>query len=416
MHIQVRSPIRSIELKLTTPAVAGGWTPTRIDPVTPLRPASIRGGLRWWFRAAASYHLRPSSADPKEQKAMLAALRKQESNLFGSTEFASAIVLIPGPTPEVGWLAADRHRQAGLRYLGYGLFEKGNPETLEPEKPLSFRLRFRDPRDQAKNEEMLAATLWLWAHLGGLGARSRRGFGSMVLTNLGGLPWDGPGLMTSPPADENALVRHLARGIGHALEVFGRHLPAPGANDDPHPAIRSLAGLRSLRALPTTWPTALLALDQAGQLFQQFRSTLARSARGQAPLPDYHEVKAALQGQPGAPRSVERAAFGLPLPFYFRSLNGAKGTVELAAEGDENSGPDRLASPLIFRVFPVANGRFAVVLAHLAESRGSDLSLGRKLVLRDRQTGQALPVALRPSETIIRDFVAWAMQKVGGRR
>jgi RAMP superfamily len=43
----------SFEVEVLTPAFVGGHEPRKLDEYTPLRPHTVRGLLRWWFRAAA---------------------------------------------------------------------------------------------------------------------------------------------------------------------------------------------------------------------------------------------------------------------------------------------------------------------------------------------------------------------------
>jgi CRISPR-associated protein Cmr1 len=398
----------NVQLRLVTPAFCGGAEARQVDPITPIRPSSVRGSLRWWFRAAVAAQLWPASKGRADQKQMLDQLHDLESLLFGAVRgdaLASAIALLPaeGVLKAVDFPAPDQVRSRGVRYLGYGLFEGGQPTVLDAAHTV-----FTQPirlRPRAKNlGDVVAATVWLWAHLGGLGARTRRGWGSLELLDLGGLPWAGP-----PPgallADPTAVRAHLVKGITEAGAVFSRFLRSqghtPGQGEGPHPAIRTLRGLERLPVIPHTFPRGIDALEHAGRLFQDFRSTLQRNKRGLGPLPDYHEVKAAIQERPGAPVGVERAAFGLPLPFYFRSLQGAKATVE-------PEGKDRLASPLLFRVVRTQAG-FCVALIHLASRAGSSASLDRDLRVRIR--GRSVRVARRPESTLVNQFVDWAPQQ-----
>jgi CRISPR-associated protein Cmr1 len=88
------------------------------------------------------------------------------------------------------------------------------------------------------------------------------------------------------------------------------------------------------------------ALEAIGLAMQGFRNRYDP--------PDYSGVKAAVTGR-NLTQPVQRAAFGLPIVFYFRSLSGARGTLE----GDDH---DRRASPLLLRVTQLANGKFVLVL------------------------------------------------------
>jgi hypothetical protein len=128
------------------------------------------------------------------------------------------------------------------------------------------------------------------------------------------------------------------------------------------------------------------------------------------------------------PDTIERAAFGLPLPFYFRSLGGKKTTITpIKRETQENDyahrdgprdkkkqGPDRMASPLLFRVFAFGSSnkrRFGVALINLAGKRTASplqgFNLSMSLRSRDRRAPSSLTVNA-PSALLIDEFIKWA--------
>lgn len=406
----------TLKLETTVPAFAGSAATRQVDPWFGVRPSAIRGGLRWWFRAAAAGVLRPEGAPPREAalKEVVARIRRAETELFGATERASRVVVGPprgGSMREVP--PFDPRSKGGVRYLGFGLWDDKGARVPEAwwsprQDPLVVPVRLRDGAP-AGAREALAASIWLWAHYGGLGAKTRRGFGSLHLREDSELPWSGPPLGRASGVSE--LMKRLLAGLDVASEALRRYLRNATdwdgrAGKAPHPRIRSIDGIDSLRALPLVYLDWTSALDHAGRLYRAFRSTVERQHLGMAPLPDYFAVKGSLTGG-GAPRTVDRAAFGLPLPFYFRSLGGAK----TRFEPDEQDG-DRLASPLLFRVHPVRRqgpgggweDRLAVVLVNLAQRDPGDALLGCRL-RQDRPPNRGLAA---PGGTIIEQFIAWA--------
>ncbi|MCC6552094.1 MAG: hypothetical protein IT372_03605 [Polyangiaceae bacterium] len=404
------SPIQ-LSFELLTPAFLGGATPRRIDPYMPLRPSAVRGALRAWFRIAAASVLWPTEDTPQARGRMIDDLRTLEQRLFGSTRSASPIAVLPAEGGSILHYARegvpDAKQWPGLRYLGFGLFDGGAPEALvtDGQSPrIDLRLRFR--RDVTPElRRLIGAAAWLWVHFGGLGARSRRGFGSMRLVAQEGI--DAPRDLLRQPADRKQLIDKLLQGLDWVTEVCKEALPRltthpllTGAG--PHLELRTLDGIGTVTVLPPDCPSPLEALDRAGRHFRNFRSTLQRNSLGLPPLPDYHAVKAAIQRN-AAPGTVERAAFGLPLPFYFRSLGGAKATI-LPDEGD------RLASPLHFRVHalgpPGAAPRHAVVLYNMAEANGALPLVGRSLVQRGARKKSAAP-----DGHIIQQCIQWMLQE-----
>jgi CRISPR-associated protein Cmr1 len=413
----------SLSLELLTPAFIGGASSPMgdrmLDLAMPLRPGSVRGLLRYWFRAAAAAVLVP--AQGREQDTVT-ALRAVEAYIFGDTGQASAVVVAPpsgGQTKRWQRDQPSRTQWPGLRYLGYGLFEGARGADALVTPPLLTlglgvrpRRRMRDGDAEAVRR-LLSAALWLWLHLGGIGGRSRRGFGALHLAELPvKLGW--PAEICRAPDTRDALIDRILAGLDwvtqeaeFGLAALREKIPelrqhALGGEGRRHREIRTIDGIDRVTALTLAASSGEHALEQAGQLFRDFRSTLRRRDLGLSPLPDYHTVKHALQRNTAA-REVYRAAFGLPLTFYFRSLNGARTTFE------PGGGYDRVASPLLFRVhrlYPGGAGRaptHTVVLVNLAERNGLPL-LGQGL--RQQRVRGAIPA---PDNQAITDFIDWAL-------
>lgn len=418
----------TLDLDLWTPAIVGGATPRMVDKESPIRAPSVRGVLRWWFRAGASSVLLVKN-EPRGREGMLDALRAAEREIFGDTTQRSRLVVLPPHGGDVVTLSVDQDKWAGLRYLGYGLFES-TPQAVvtRPEsqlastavsRPISLRLDLRrvGPGDRISeaHERLLAATAWLWLHFGGIGARSRRGWGSL------GLVKDHQNLFAGIPAVSVPgildLIQPLLAGLDQATAIFREYLPqlnagisTSGANPHPgmgtiHPDIRTIDGIEELTVIPGEHATPIQALDAAGRLFLGFRSTLARRRFGLPPLPDYHSVKASLQGRTVA-RKVERAAFGLPLPFYFRSLGGAKTRFVPVHGKNDRDKQDRLASPLFFRVHRVGSGKQARYVTAIVNFADRAEPLGdRGLWQEPSQSSPGGRVVERPSGAILKEFL-----------
>jgi len=404
----------SLTLELLTPAFVGAAQPRTLDPYMPLRPSSVRGVLRFWFRTAAAALMWPHDNSPTAHRQMVDALRELESSVFGDTRLASAVVVLPPRGGEIRRYRdvgiPDSASAPGLRYLGYGLFEdaKNPPEALITRSGQKLTLEIGLRRPTAGVAELLCATVWLWLHFGGIGARSRRGFGSLHLSDDHqshqslqrlGCP---PELLHTPTSYQELLNKLLKQGLDWVLASFREAIPRLSTypltkGSGPHVNIRTLDGMSSL-SLPVDAPDGEAALEMAGRLFRDFRSTLQRNRLGMPPLPDYMSVKAGLQSR-SPPRSVGRAAFGLPLRFYFRSLGGA------VVQFNPREG-DRLPSPLHFRVHRIGRdkeARHVVALFNLAEVNDASPLQGATLV----QEGTASPIA-SPDGNLIKDFIDWA--------
>jgi CRISPR type III-B/RAMP module RAMP protein Cmr1 len=444
-------PWEEIKLALVTPAVLGGARPREVDPHHPLRVPSVRGCLRHWFRFGVAAQLHVGGEDAaagggptRLSDAAVRLLRLLEGELFGEVfgagdqpTRASRLVIRPVSDPlEVRALNAPA-QGSGLGYLGYGLFQRDQQTTAL--MPGQFTLKLRVDRapleDEAAYQRLrgaVAATIALWATCGGLGSRTRRGWGSLELLSLGALPWDGQSKnIPTPPLGKAALSPKERLGwmmdtldlAGLLLRRYVDNHPAVRVSENaqaldearktdkaaprrPHTQLRTLTGVSSVRLVAGGGSSARDALEGAGQRFMSFRSTLARSRVGGAPHDDYFEVKGSLVPPAKAPRFVKRAAFGLPLPFYFRSLNGAKVVINLA---DSKHG-DRMASPLLFRPVQVGPSRWRVALIYLCEGTipRAPRHLTAGFALRAGRQRDTIP---EPDDQLILDFLDMAVRE-----
>ena len=154
-------------LTLVTPAFLAGAMQQADD--CDLRPATLRGLLRWWWRT-----MHAGSLDEK-------ALLRLESLLWGDTKTGSLIHLAThherGPRP-------DRFEYRG--YLNYGMADHDRKVRLE-DSTWSLRLIAKSRTQQERLtpgmvRDQAIAALWLLCHYGGIGSKGRKGYGSLELS------------------------------------------------------------------------------------------------------------------------------------------------------------------------------------------------------------------------------------------
>ncbi len=197
-------------LELVTPAFLAGADQQRATDCN-LRPATLRGMLRWWWRTMHAGFL---SVDQ---------LRELEGKLWGNTNRGAAIRIVVQPAgpiapqlynkaryanmrpeqknSEYGIPGADpRKTTQGLWYASFGMDEtkdRGKPTEerkqryfLDADTNWSFRIIAREVRDAngvftAKQVlDQAQAALWLLCQFGGVGSKARKGFGSLEVTDL----------------------------------------------------------------------------------------------------------------------------------------------------------------------------------------------------------------------------------------
>lgn len=150
--------------ELTTPMFLGGADGTNSHADPEIRPPSIRGGMRWWLRAMMG-GLIGNNIDH---------LKKAEEYVFGSSTKSSSVVVKTTGNPESTEYPRLPH-ETGRKSARRNAFSPNG--IIRVTLSLSPHVR--------KDEEIIFKcakySLLLLLTLGGLGTRSRRGFGSVHL-------------------------------------------------------------------------------------------------------------------------------------------------------------------------------------------------------------------------------------------
>ncbi|RMF43852.1 MAG: type III-B CRISPR module RAMP protein Cmr1 [Deltaproteobacteria bacterium] len=300
-----------------------------------IRAPSIKGALRYWWRALHWEAVRKQAGSDEEA---LKRLHKAESWLLGNA--AGTYPASNGKKPNVGqsrvllsvwqpenwdtliedkWPSQPRsqHNIDGSSYMGFGLFEmrrKGGQVThpqrqalhegvtfglvltfkpdLETGKKDCWRNELGDPVNSVRK-----ALVW-WGLVGGLGSRSRRGFGSVALRTLEEDEQTRDFTYDTPEAYEKQIRQTLKDYSRKALPPF-----------------TALSGETQFAFLSNPLSDPRDAIDVMGDKYKTYRTSLKR---------------------------YERVPFGLPL-------------------ANENTN-DRRAGPLFFHVHPVGRRYVSSVL------------------------------------------------------
>ncbi|ACV63734.1 CRISPR-associated RAMP protein, Cmr1 family [Desulfofarcimen acetoxidans DSM 771] len=161
--------------QVVTPLFMGGANPVNSAE---LRPPSFKGVMRFWYRAVTL----PKYKDWSEVK-------KKEQELFGSTDSQARFLIRLKPEGDVQICDPEYNLSGdGKSYLGYGLIKPGkNQKTvrafIKQNARFSVTLTFRKLIDESDRKDLIMA-LQALGLFGGLGSRSRRGFGSACLESL----------------------------------------------------------------------------------------------------------------------------------------------------------------------------------------------------------------------------------------
>ncbi|MBN2885891.1 MAG: type III-B CRISPR module RAMP protein Cmr1 [Chromatiaceae bacterium] len=289
--------------KLVTPLYGGGVRAAEVDTAMPIRAAGIRGQLRFWWRIVAGPFASPEAIFQRE-----AAIW---GGIAGSGPSASHVaVRVKAKPVQAGQLSAKSQIQ-GLPAYGLILDPGADPMLLRPGYSFELSVRCASDLTSQQHDEVQTALRW-WASFGGVGARTRRGFGAVQVGSL------------KPVSLEEV------------TECGGRLSVVP-------------SGLKEMEA----WETSLKKLQRFRQGPNLGRNPGQgnRPGRSHWPEPDTIRRQTHRHAAKHAPEHpvdgvYPRALFGLPIIFHFKDV-GEPGDSTLIPDEQR----DRMASPLILRPY-----------------------------------------------------------------
>ena len=165
--LKFHSRVESYQITVVTPMFGGGYEPGKVDENRPVRESTIRGQLRFWWRATRG----AAFASAYE-------LRKREAEIFGDTSCPSRVKIWLGKEPKTDCL------KTGFwgfpKYVLYSTgseLEQAKRKAVELTSGHTFLLNVEYKQTDIMME--VEAALWAWINFGGIGSRTRRGCGSL---------------------------------------------------------------------------------------------------------------------------------------------------------------------------------------------------------------------------------------------
>ncbi|HEX7185874.1 MAG TPA: type III-B CRISPR module RAMP protein Cmr1 [Thermoanaerobaculia bacterium] len=344
------------EVEIVTPCFLGGSAGIGGMRAAEWRGASIRGELRWWFRAVAGALM------------SLEEVRAREQAIFGGTDQRSLLRVRPlnrvAPVTadwevrksarELAGLCGDpaseeRLRLVGTRgeilsnpihYLGFGPVDKGKIQRwyLPPGARVRFQLQWMGNVEKDLRE-LFARSFWAWLYLGGIGARSRKGFGSLQWIDEDG------------PADRAAFVEQIRSKIP---PENGEAVLPEWTCFSSHSRIFIGQGMGSWQEAMTNLGAWLICFRRRYGYPQDGRTIAGRPVAGR----DYEW--AAPKGRRPRGGIPDKTAFGLPLPFKRKYKDTGREAGETVVWNSPD-GDARRASPLLLHVAHIGNSYIPVL-------------------------------------------------------
>ena len=333
----------TVEFRVSTPLYLGGADPARPE----IRSASIKGALRHWYRAVD-----PGFGKEGGEASLFGGVGKQQgqSPVLLATDWQETPKTLHVTRNQLKCFDQGKGKETknGVAYLGYTFLLAGNTDRRAIRPGSTFRLICRIPRlkrmekawvdgrqQDTQHVPALLSAIWLLGHVGSLGSRARRGFGSLELCSW---EWEGEGQESAreqmerlPLLRERRSAEEWLKGFAAAVaqmdQWFGWSKQRPGTHPCLGPALRVVilpAGRPAANQSSYPWAMPLQAV---GLEMQRFRS---------GKEPDRGNVRDHLFGEDRSTVlqvAPERAAFGLPLTFRFSRPGQRTKEIEFSPAG-----------------------------------------------------------------------------------
>jgi CRISPR-associated protein Cmr1 len=343
------------EYELITPLFGGGVEPGTADPVTTIRATEIRGHLRFWWRATRGGQF---SDDLKKMK-------EAEDELWGAASSGDAAfpskVRIQIETTHRGNKFVAKNRRGEIvevhaldspySYAAFPLRDR-KQHVIEGVK---FTLSIQYPSAAGTDVE---AALWAWETFGGIGGRTRRGFGAVKLLKVNGKV---ERLLPSNPQDAmKAIILKLEDFIQDS--DFPISLPSLSLEQDDYLLTESIANsveclTRLLEALKS------FRHDRPMNEFIDPKDGRKKKRPGRNRWPEPDEIRRLTRtsfSRHREPlsrlRAFPRAQFGLPIIFQFKDSD--KGDPQITTLQGAKKESARFASPLVIKPLPCEGGKY----------------------------------------------------------
>lgn len=363
-----------LELEFVTPIFGGGTVTRAIDTIDVIRPPSIRGHLRFWWRAL--YAQDYSCADDlySAEMELWGGPTNKGKRSIGRSRVEVRVAVGKTGNAQPADLADAR---------GYVLFParseiRGQPHLLVRLPRTQIRLYLRFPADA---EQQVRDSLRAWILFGGYGSRTRRGLGSMTVVS---------------EAERGSWLPQqtdVKKSIG---ALFGRDIfgsIAAAVTVTPRLAGANLYHSAPMENADKAWTVAAGWLREFRQGYQSKDGARQPGDKKRPSLPSFsnwpepdkirhlslhHLPWAHSPHRHNDKPTWPRAGFGLPIVGRFRQKGREDEPLRprsmepepylITWQSPEGELHDRLASPLIIKPMALADGQFSPIALWLRRS------------------------------------------------
>lgn len=368
--------------KLITPLFGGGAKTQKPDDVTTVRATEVRGHLRFWWRATRGGMFNGDLKKMKEAEELIwgAAAKngkkghskvkinvKEKKSLVSDDSPFSVIERENKNDKKEKRLVAQYHEKSiAPAYVAFPLqppqdeLKHVGQKTASVKIGVEFILEISYPKellDKANNKEInleveIGSALWAWETFGGIGARTRRGFGALLCDN------------SVKPTMQSAKVEIQNRLNDYVVdENFPKGVPHLSKKLE----FRTIESQNEISA----WKYLIEKMKN----FRQNREPAKDKTPGRSYWPEPDSIRRILNEKKKFTFGVHnpehkvinkfpRAKFGLPINFEFpkKSDRDPNKTILQGKPLGNNKYIDRLASPLIVRPISCSDGAIALAV------------------------------------------------------
>lgn len=328
-----------IEFTINTPLFMRGYTDT-----PEFRLPSFKGALRFWWRAISF----------KTYKNDIEKLYDHESKIFGDAQRKgygrSKVVL---SLDEINYNKNKKitntyqtNDKMGLIYLGYGLYNyrKTGKTGKYHAKPyltenISGKISLNCKNLDENQYQSLRESIIALGFFGGLGARSRRGFGSFNIINI----MENEKTVYEQLKNKRDMIKRIKNFINK------NHLP------DVYPSYSAISKKSRVDILAES-VSSIKVLNEIGEKMIRYRSwgRYGKNILGEIAEQNFKEdhdlMKSYVYGEKSKIQShPDRIVFGLPQNYYFSKIRKSVSVTPESAE--------RRSSPLLFKVLSLADSQ-----------------------------------------------------------
>ena len=354
--------IYTFHLRSVTEIFAGGADIQSAE----LRPSAFRGPLRFWFRAMMG----------KVVGNDLERLRRLEAAAFGATDSGSPFVLRLAASPQTTDPNTIITPSVGKAYLGFSLYDRVDDQMrlargcIPAGENFTLSLHFRRP-DQ-KLQDVLLGSLWLLLNFGGIGSRTRRGFGCIAVRSVE-LNQEACFNYFSPTKSGPNIQQFYKLGQQLAEKQFrGFAGDIPGTEVEQIAEYTNFSSWKARLIVRAQSPVGAQAADHWfslwGVILRSFRNGTSVAPGQQnafeklsCTTSDYRKVMSYLMDGDNPERLfLENDVLGLPIVVQSGTRNNLTKTLSWRGPSKEKEG--QRASPLVLHPVPLPDGRLGTLI------------------------------------------------------